>query len=671
MLQVLPIPAAMVDDSGVTLAVNRWIDAEVDEPLVRPADEAAPGLAFGVDETTRWRLRPLDETGTVLLATGEREDAGDHLLRKFFSSGDALFVVYDQAGRVIESNAAWENLLGYSHDEVFGLDSWTLLPPEDVETRDRVEVELREQGRSEPAFKMRTADGSYRDVQWALHFDTTVGRCFGIGRDVTEEGKQAAELHRRAYTDELTGLANRAYCLEQLEQLAAGPTSPAVLFCDLDHFKVINDSLGHGTGDQLLAGLGQRLNNLAQSDDSLVARLGGDEFVVLLGDADRARACLAAEEVLSAMRRPFNIDGRPVHASMSIGIALNENPGDRTAEKLLSEADTAAYKAKSLGRSRFVVFDDHLRAAVLRRFSVEEGLRLAIAEDGIEVHYQPIVSLPGGGVVGIEALVRWRNRDGELIGPGGFLDVAEEVGLMPEIGRIVSRAAFELGAEFAAFGRKLMVSVNVSGQDLSNPNFVSETLRLLDETGMVHQRVLLEITESAVHNTESSLPLLRTLRATGVRIGLDDFGTGFSSLAHLRELPIDVVKVDRSFVADLVDDRVTRAVTESLVNLCEALGLGVVLEGIETRDHASAVEQIGGTMAQGFLFHKPMPADDLKELLGLNRSASGHVSGQAFAVGGVPHHPETADRLNRNSAIVGLGRRQTDDPAADGSGREM
>jgi len=504
------------------------------------------------------------------------------LLRKFFSSGDALFVVYDQAGRIIESNAAWENLLGYSHDETFGLDSWTLLPPEDLQTRIDVEAELRRYGRCEPAFEMRTADGTYRLVQWALHFDTTVGRCFGIGRDVTEEGKQTAELHRRAFTDELTGLANRAKFLDELHRWFTASNTPAVLFCDLDHFKVINDSLGHQAGDQLLSQLAARLSELAISGDSLVARLGGDEFVILLGDADQDRAVAAAREVLAAMSLPFEIGGRPVHCSMSIGIAVADNSRAATADTLLSEADTAAYKAKGLGRSRYVVFDRDLRAAADRRFNVEEGLHYAIENDKLEVYYQPIVTLPGGGIVGVEALVRWRNEEGDLIGPGGFLDVAEEAGLMPQISRIVLRSAVEVGAEFARAGRDLM------------------------------------------YNTESSLPLLHDLRAHGIRIGLDDFGTGFSSLAHLRELPIDVVKVDRSFVADLVNDEVTRAVTASLVSLCGALGLRVVLEGIETTEHASAVEQIGGTMAQGYLFHRPMPIDELRQLLGIRNGLVPH-----------------------------------------------
>ncbi len=623
MLQVMPVPAALVDSEGIVMHANRWIEVGDNDQLVQPASqEVAPGLVFGVDGSSRWRVRPLNNDASVLLATADREDAGDHLLRKFFASSDALFVVYDQAGRVIESNAAWEQMLGYDHDAVFGLDSWTLLPSDDLETRVRVEEDLRTQGRSEPAFRMRTADGSYRLVQWALQFDNSVGRCFGVGRDITEEDRAAAELHRRAFTDELTGLANRAALVELLDQYLKSETIPAVLFCDLDHFKVVNDSLGHFAGDLLLTEIAKRLDVLCAADsagDAHVGRLGGDEFVVLLGDSDIERAELTAMAILDAMAAPFTVLGRPVHASLSLGIALAEQGSSRTSEQLLGEADTAAYKAKELGRGRSVVYDSDLRASVKRRFNVESELRFALEHNQFEVHYQPIVGLPGGGVVGVEALVRWRNSLGDLVLPGRFLDVAEAAGLMPQLGDYVMVEALKAGAEIAAHGRELLISVNVSSAEVAARDFAQYVTEAIDDAGFDPRLVLLEITESTVIDTESALPAIRELHSLGVKIGLDDFGTGFSSLSHLRDLPINVVKVDRSFVAGLTSDDVTLAVTSSILQLSRALGLDVILEGIEHRTEANLAEQLGAKLAQGYLFHKPMPLADLRHLLGIDR----------------------------------------------------
>ena len=617
MLHALPVPAAIVDSDGVTIAANRWIDTWQGEPLLRPAtEETAPGLALGVDSTSRWRVRPLDADAKYLLATAEREDAGDHLLRQFFSSGDALFVVYDQAGRIIESNAAWDSLLGYSAEEAFGLDSWSLLPPDEAAVQEQVETELRTHSRSEPRLHMRNADGEYRLVQWALHFDAAVGRCFGIGRDITEEGREAAELHRRAYTDELTGLSNRAHLLLTLDGYLETTDMPAVLFCDLDHFKLVNDSLGHSAGDALLAALGRRLETLQIGPESLVSRLGGDEFVVLLRNADQDYASQIAREMLDMMRSPFIIAGRSLHVGMSIGIALaRDKPEWRSSQVLLSEADTAVYEAKAKGRNSVVVFDDELRSTNERRLSVEDGLRHALQNDGLEVHYQPIIDVETKVIVGVEALVRWRRCDGELIGPGGFLDVAEEAGLLPAIGLYVMEHAMRLGADLSANGVDMLISVNVSAQEVSNNRLADDVQSLLRRTGMNASNLLLEITESAVLNTDMALPLLRELREVGVSIGLDDFGTGFSSLAHLRTLPIDVVKVDRSFVGDLVTDEVTRAVTASLISLCDALGLFTILEGVETEDQSQAVEDMGGGMAQGFLYYRPMPASVLRSMI--------------------------------------------------------
>ena len=616
LLAVLPIPAALITKAGTVLTANRWIDEPPGTPLVSLEDELdTRGLLPGANNASRWLVRPISSTSNVMLATSERDDVGDHLLRRFFSAGDWLYVVYDQWGRIIEANAAWERLLGYSFDEVYGIDSWSLLPRSDTQTRAAVERSLRTSGQAQPVFKLRTANGGYRTIQWALHFDPSVGRCFGLGRDITDEQDLYAELERRALTDELTGLANRFAMLDCLESVLTSGDRPAILFCDLNRFKIVNDSLGHLSGDALLTQLGERLEHAALDEDALVARIGGDEFVILLGNGSYERAIATANDVLSSLRKPFVLDGRPVHVSMGIGIAVAEPGRDGTAGALLAQADTAAYEAKKKGGNDWVVFDSLMQARVDRRFNVESEIRDALENERFEVLVQPFVEVQTGAIIGGECLVRMRQRDGSLASPGHFLDVAEDAGLLPAIGSLVLTDALGYAAKLNQIDPTVIVSINVSGVELNSPNFTEHILALARESGVYPETLLIEITEQAIVHLDYAVPTLDALRATGMRVALDDFGTGFSSLAHLRELPIDVVKVDRSFVQSLDEDRVTREVTASLLSLAKALGLGVVLEGVETRGQLDAVAAIGGTLAQGYLMYRPMPFPDFVALV--------------------------------------------------------
>lgn len=613
-VDVLPIPAALVNRSGQVLARNRWLEVDVGDELLKHEPHSKVTTLWAGVYGGRWRARPIDDDGDVLLATQERADAGDHLLRRFFSTGEALFVVYDQAGTIIESNSACEQLLGYSTQDLLGTNSWRLVPDDEQHIREDVERELREHGRAETCYGMRAADGTYRQIHWTLQFDISVGRCFGIGRDVTEEDKVTAELERRAYHDELTGVANRARLLDHLGEVLDAGGTPSLLFCDLDRFKVVNDSLGHVAGDDVLRQLAHRLDALDLGPDALVARFGGDEFIVMLDDGGEARARLVAARLLDSLERPFETLGRVVHITMSIGICFQNTTMPRTADEMVRDADRAAYEAKSLGRKRSVIFDEGLRDAAERRFEVEEGLRQAFDRGEIIAHFQPIVAVPSGIIVGAEALVRWQTAD-ELILPGEFLDVAEDAGLLPRVSQVVIGASVAAAQRLAASGRPIQMSINVSDPELKVHGFADDLINRVERAGLQPDMFLIEITESIVLATDPAIEVLGRLRTAGFRIALDDFGTGFSSLAHLRELPIDVVKVDRSFVADLVDDDVTLAVTTSLVSLCNALKLDVIMEGIETQDQATAVEKIGGELAQGFLYHHPMPILELESLV--------------------------------------------------------
>ena len=266
-------------------------------------------------------------------------------------------------------------------------------------------------------------------MRWALQFDASVGRCFGIGRDVTEEGKITAELERRAFHDQLTGLNNRSLLVDRLDEVLAQGGSPSLLFCDLDRFKVVNDSLGHQAGDVLLSKIAARIGAVDLGADATLARFGGDEFVVLLERGGVSRARRVAARLVDSLCKPFDVSGRSLHVTMSIGISSSDLSPTRTAKGLLGDADTAAYSAKAGGRARCVVFDEPLRDAAARRLDVEVDLRQALVDGCIEPYFQPIVTLPNADVVGVEALVRWRTPDG-VLPPGAFLDVAEDAGLI-------------------------------------------------------------------------------------------------------------------------------------------------------------------------------------------------------------------------------------------------
>lgn len=618
-VDALDAPAAILDRDGAVVHRNRWVEGPVDGPILRVNSDLSDGVCDGEDGSSRWRVRPIGDDD-LLLITPDKRDA-DYLLRMFYSGSDLLFVVFDHQGMICEANHAWERLLGYPPKKLEGVDSWSLMSDADMVTRSAVERELREKGRAEPSWSMRHADGSHRIVKWTLRFDRRVGRCFAIGREAAAERQAADELHRRAYADPLTGLANRVRLVAELERASVDGAHPAVLFCDLDGFKAVNDSLGHRGGDVLLEELGRRLDQVTPDSD-LVARIGGDEFVVLVKNADLDGAVERAEALLEEVRRPFVIDGRPVHVGASIGVAVAALGERFEAEELLRQADIAVYEAKRRGRNRVVAFGAELRAAIDRRVAVEAGLREALEGDGtqrgaIEVHFQPIVALPGLGTIGVEALMRWRDRDGTLHSPGAFVDVAVEAGLMPAIGEVVMRTALTTVGDIHRGGRPLLLSLNASGTELAAPGFVERFTSEIRSAGVDASLVVLEVTEtSALAEDGVVADVLAAVRAAGVQVALDDFGTGYSSLWHLRRFPVDILKIDQSFVRDLVDDPTTRVVTGAIIGLCHELGIDVIVEGVETIDQAAAVEQVGAVLAQGFLFHKPMPVADLLHLLG-------------------------------------------------------
>jgi len=611
-VHALPTPAALVDREGCIVTASKWIDLEEGERLVLMGEEPN-GITIGTNSDTRWRIELVRENERIYLATIERFSSGDHMLRRFFSATDELYVVYDQYGRAIERNSAWQRVLGYSDEEMIGLNSWSLLHPDALALRSGVEEELSAGGRAEPSWPMRAVDGTYRSIQWKLLFDPSVGRCFGIGRDVSEDSRAKDELQRRAYTDDLTGLASRSRTVAELDRHLRNSGNPALLFCDLDQFKVVNDSLGHAVGDRLLASLGERLSKRLNGPDIMVGRLGGDEFAVVIADGTLAEAEAAAELAFDAVSQSFTLVGRSVKIGMSIGICVANKNEPQSAAMMFERADMAVYQAKEQGRNRTVVFGPELQERVDRRFELETALREGLEKGEFEPWFQPVMSIHTGGIVGVEALLRWNRGQDDIASPSSFLDVAMETGLITQIGRqMIDRALTEFGGIGGALTKDIWMTLNVSARELMDEGFTEWFVNRVGSAGLRPSQIVIEITESVAIEEHALSDQLTVMRALGFRIALDDFGTGHSSLAHLRTLPIDMVKIDRSFVADLVEDATTRALTRSVVDLCQALGLSVIFEGVETKAESIAVVQAGGEFAQGFLHARPMPVADLQ-----------------------------------------------------------
>jgi len=441
---------------------------------------------------------------------------------------------------------------------------------------------------------------------------------FLIGQieDITERRKLSDELALHAVTDPLTGLPNRALFMERLETALRHTRSSgrqvALMFLDLDRFKLVNDGIGHDAGDRLLRRVGQRLHGALRNGDVL-ARFGGDEFTVLceVSGADDVEAVVA--RLREAMSTPVVEPDFEQFVTLSIGVALSQS-GDAAPSVLLRCADIAMYQAKTLGPGRYVIYEEHDEGDAGRSLRMSNELHRAVRENQLVLHYQPYIDLRDMTLVGTEALVRWRHPDRGLLPPGEFIELAEECGLMVDLGAWVLREACRQGARWLAAraadgvgGEAPSMSVNISPQQLSDPGFTSVVASVLVDTGFPPDRLWLEITEGALmRDPAAAIAILRSLRELGVHLAIDDFGTGYSSLSYLQRLPVEALKIDRSFVEHLDEESDDRAIVEAVVALGHALGLGIIAEGIERPGQAIELANLGSYVAQGFLYAKPV-----------------------------------------------------------------
>ncbi|MEU0559759.1 EAL domain-containing protein [Dactylosporangium sp. NPDC006015] len=539
--------------------------------------------------------------------------------RSLVQNSSDIFAITDAAGRVTYASPSLIRFHGIPADRFLGSIASERVHPDDL-------APLRRQpavpGTARTAqMRLRHADGTWRwfeVVTTNLLHDPSVRGIVSNARDITESRRYQDQLAYQASHDALTGLANRALfnadTVQAVRDAQSSSSGLALALVDLDDFKAINDRLGHAVGDALLVEVSERLRTSVRPGDT-VARLGGDEFAVLLPDATAAESARIAEAFIDALAVPVRAAGYELLIQASIGVA--RHTADCDASDLLRRADMAMYAAKELGKSRWVEYGPELDAHAVEHAQVAAELSQALDRDELFVLYQPIVGLPDGEVRGVEALVRWRHPTRGLVSPVTFIPVAERTGLIVPIGAWILRSACAQGARWARELGPLApwkISVNASARQLLEPSFVATVASTLADTGLDPARLTIEITETAVFGGGRALDTVRALHALGVKIALDDFGTGHSSLGLLRTCPVDVLKVDKSFVDGVTGTVEQEAIATSISEIAQALRLEAVAEGVETAAQADRLLELGYHLAQGFHFARPLPADEIAPL---------------------------------------------------------
>jgi diguanylate cyclase (GGDEF)-like protein/PAS domain S-box-containing protein len=568
--------------------------------------------------------------GLLMRRAGARRTAQ---FRSLVHQASDLITVVDTDGRILYQSPSSERLMGVSPDALVGTRLDELVLAEDRGLLDGILTEAAADPRSPVTggFRVRHADGTTRDVDAVvsnLLADPTVRGLVLNTRDVTERTRLEAELERRALFDSLTNLPNRAVFRDRLDhalaRTARRPETLAVLLLDLDEFKLVNDSLGHDAGDELLVVLSGRIQGCARSSDT-VARLGGDEFAILLEDAVSEESALAfADRVLAALKQPFEVRGREVFVGASVGIVLDDGSGAQP-DDLIRNADTAMYAAKAEGKGKCAIFRPAMHERTLEVFEVQADLQHALIRGELVLHYQPIVDFRTGRIEGLEALVRWNHPTRGLVMPGAFIPVAEETGMIVPLGVWVLGEACRQTAEWRARlggAGDVWVSVNLSTRQLLEIDLIDRVAEVLRESTLDPSALVLEITEGALmQDVEQTSFKLHALKALGARLALDDFGTGSSSLGHLRRFPIDVLKIDKSFVDGVAEpDSEGAALVRAILELARTLHMSTVAEGIELVEQHEQLAAAGCDWAQGYLFARPMPPGPLEEILREGRS---------------------------------------------------
>jgi diguanylate cyclase (GGDEF)-like protein/PAS domain S-box-containing protein len=576
---------------------------------------------FDDDATT-----PCGVVTTIADITARREDEEQlRLALTVFRNSVEAIIVTDAQERILSVNRAFSEVTGYSaedaigktprmlqsghHDHGFYAAMWR-----DIQENGFWQGEVYDQRKNGTFYPSALSISVVRDKQERItHY-------VAVFSDITERKASEARIAYLAQHDPLTGLPNRTLLQDRLDQALAGAVRHnsriALLFLDLDRFKTINDSLGHMIGDRLLQGVALRLSACTRDTDT-ISRQGGDEFLIVLTDVDGPDdAARVAEKILDQLHPPFDIDGQLLATSFSIGIALYPEDGT-CADSLMKNADTAMYHAKECGRNTYRFFDEVMNVNALERLHMENALRQALEQQEFSLYYQPQVNLASGRIIGVEALLRWFNGSLGGVSPGCFIPLAEECGLIVPIGRWVLHQACQQAMQWQKQGfAPIPVAVNISALQFRRADMVTTVREALDASGLAPQLLELELTESLLMQSGPEVErTLAGLKALGVRMSIDDFGTGYSSLAYLKRFPVDCLKIDQSFVRDLIDDPDDAAIVRAVIQLGRSLRLEVIAEGTETPEQLDILRAEGCSAAQGFVFSPPLPAEALNDLL--------------------------------------------------------
>ncbi len=672
LLDAIPNPVYFKDREGRYLAYNRawseifgrggnWLGKtgfdifdeavarehqERDKPLIeRPSSTTYESLVPDEDGVARQMLfnkvsfvdQRGDVAGVISVITDVTRykqtesalEASEARFRVLTESTIDLISVIDGDGTISYQSGALRNLLGFDPADTVGMSVFDLVHRDDAEhVRAAFRRMLETRQLTEPVeFRLRHRDGSWRTFESLGTNCVTNPHIHGIvwnSRDVTDRKVIQQRIQHLAYHDNLTGLPNRGLLQDRLARSIAraerAGRKVAVLFIDLDNFKNINDTLGHDVGDELLRQVSRRLSECVRLEDT-IARQGGDEFIVLLDNLEDGRnASIVAQKVLAALRQPLTLGGTEQHVSGSVGIAVYPEDG-RDAQTLMKNADTAMFHGKSLGKNTYQYFTAQMNIAVKRRMTLESALRRAVIQKNFVLHYQPMINLETGEIIAVEALVRWKTEDSGTVMPGDFIPLAEETGLINEIGEWVLREGCRQAREWQDMGlsKTRRMAINLSARQFGDKGFLDMVNRVLADTGLAPQCLELEITESQVmRQTEGLIQLLTRLSEMGVQLAIDDFGTGYSSLSYLKRLPIQKLKIDQSFVRDITVDPNDTAIVVAIINMAKSLDLETIAEGVETAGQLALLKSKGCQVGQGFFFSTPLPATELYPLLRAN-----------------------------------------------------